>query len=470
MTIHVRRQIWVLLAVQAVLPFSFEIIFPFVNQFLLEIGVVDNPADVGFYSGFVESAFAVTQLLTVFPATWAADHYGRKPVLVLSTLGVAVSMATFGLSTRYWMLIASRLIAGGLGGSGTALRVMVSEVSDKNTEVKHFTWVTMAYRTGQIIGQPIGGILSHPERQWPSIFGARFWYTYPYALPCFVAAGYALICAVLAQLVLKETMASSRGTVDTKHSPPGEHDPLLQENSSAAAKKTKSPSALSVLSLPLASLLFSNATMVLLTEIFFATYPLICATPIELGGLGLSEVQIGIHMSIRSLLHIFIMLPYRPLQSKLGTMAMYRLSLVAWLPTILIFPFLHILARQGLEDGVVWYATLLVLFTIWAATGWSWASIFVLSSAYSPNPESVATVQALLSASVIAPQTLAPALGTSTFAFAIQHKNLFNGNLFWVGTFLLASAAVLHCFTLHESKHDWRAQRGDSADNPTETA
>jgi len=30
----------------------------------MEIGVTDKPKDVGFYSGFVESIFAVVQLLT----------------------------------------------------------------------------------------------------------------------------------------------------------------------------------------------------------------------------------------------------------------------------------------------------------------------------------------------------------------------------------------------------------------------
>jgi hypothetical protein len=33
------------------------------RQFLLEIGVVKDPADVGFYSGIVESIYAVSSLL-----------------------------------------------------------------------------------------------------------------------------------------------------------------------------------------------------------------------------------------------------------------------------------------------------------------------------------------------------------------------------------------------------------------------
>ena len=48
----------VLLLLTAVQPMAFEIIFPFVNQMIVEIGVVDDPEQVGFYSGFIESIFS----------------------------------------------------------------------------------------------------------------------------------------------------------------------------------------------------------------------------------------------------------------------------------------------------------------------------------------------------------------------------------------------------------------------------
>src|SRR5258707_9684369 len=100
----------------------------------MEIGVTDKPEDVGFYSGLMESAFAVVQLFTsrsdlgfsmqpfntfsVMPASAISDRWGRKPVLLFGTAGVAVAMASFGLSTKYWMMIVTRCIGGGIGGVG----------------------------------------------------------------------------------------------------------------------------------------------------------------------------------------------------------------------------------------------------------------------------------------------------------------------------------------------------------------
>lgn len=104
----------------------------------MEIGVTDDPENVGFYSGLVESIFAVVQLFTsmpnssipmqpligpiffsVMPASAISDTWGRKPVLLFGTTGVAIAMALFGMSTRYWMMLVTRCIGGGIGGAST---------------------------------------------------------------------------------------------------------------------------------------------------------------------------------------------------------------------------------------------------------------------------------------------------------------------------------------------------------------
>ncbi|KAG8820648.1 hypothetical protein FRC19_008708 [Serendipita sp. 401] len=70
----------------------------------------------------------------------------------------------------------------------------------------------------------------------------------------------------------------------------------------------------------------------------------------------------------------------------------------------------------------------------------------------------MATVQALVSSCVIIPQAIGPALGTSTFAFAIQHREILRGNFFWVSMLVLSVIAVLHSLTLRESSHDRREE------------
>jgi nitrate/nitrite transporter NarK len=116
--------------------------------------------------------------------------------------------------------------------------------------------------------------------------------------------------------------------------------------------------------------------MVLITEVYFAAYPLFAFTPVKLGGLGLSEAQIGFHMSMRSLLTLITMLPFSTLSNRFGKLNVYRCSLFAWIPTILLFSFLNRIARAGGEGGVLWYVVLFTAWTTWSASGWGWSKLF----------------------------------------------------------------------------------------------
>jgi MFS family permease len=325
--------------------------------------------------------------------TWASDYYGRKPVVITGAVGIAISLSAFGMSVNYAMMIVSRIIGGVVGGSDAAMRVMASEMVDKDSEAKIFAWIMMSYRTGQILGQPVGGVLAHPERMFPKLFGGAFWRAHPYALPCFVGAAYAAFFALVGALVLRETLpALRRREKEPKipsmpSTPPSETTPLLAESRTANSStstlveippetdkddKPSSPSIRSVLSWPLVSFLISNAMMVLLTECIFAIYPLFAFTPVQLGGLGLDSAQIGLHMSLRAVLHIVTMIPYDWMQKKWGMLNIYRVSLIAWFPTLMFFPILNWMARRGMEGTYSWYAVLLTLWVIWSITGWSW--------------------------------------------------------------------------------------------------
>lgn len=65
----------------------------------------------------------------------------------------------------------------------------------------------MAYRIGQILGLPMGGLLTHPEHKF-SLFQTRFWMENPFALPCFVSAALTIVGVVLAYFLLDEVSLS----------------------------------------------------------------------------------------------------------------------------------------------------------------------------------------------------------------------------------------------------------------------
>ena len=63
------------------------------------------------------------------------------------------------------------------------------------------------------MGQPIGGFLVHPERHWPKLFAGAFWAKYPFSLPCFVGAGFALSAVAYAAIVLEEVRVFPLATI-----------------------------------------------------------------------------------------------------------------------------------------------------------------------------------------------------------------------------------------------------------------
>lgn len=81
---------------------------------------------------------------------------------------------------------------------------MIGELTDRSNQNVAFTRLTISYRLGQIVGLPLGGFLSHPERHAPFLFGGAFWRAYPFVLPCFVGAFFAGGAVLLGYIYLDE--------------------------------------------------------------------------------------------------------------------------------------------------------------------------------------------------------------------------------------------------------------------------
>ncbi|GJJ15228.1 hypothetical protein Clacol_009504 [Clathrus columnatus] len=219
------RALGVIMLLRAATPFAFHIIFPFVNQMILEVGIVDDPEEVGFYSGLVESTFAFLSLVTVMPASYLADIVGRKPIILWGTFAMGISTASFGMSKSLLAMILTRCIGGAAGSVWVATKTVIGEYTDSTNQVKAFQYMTIAYRSSQMLALPLGGFLVHPERRFSlSLFQSRFWIENPFALPCFFAAATATIStlrskrkkAVGIQQEGTETDVNTSGSVSLK--------------------------------------------------------------------------------------------------------------------------------------------------------------------------------------------------------------------------------------------------------------
>lgn len=70
--------------------------------FMVErFGIAHRKADIGFYLGLLTTAFLASQSLTSPFWGWTSDRIGRKPVVLIGTLGTLLGFLLFGLSETY---------------------------------------------------------------------------------------------------------------------------------------------------------------------------------------------------------------------------------------------------------------------------------------------------------------------------------------------------------------------------------
>lgn len=87
-----------------------------------------NDHDASFYSGLLVSGYAVAETITAMGWGVLSDKYGRKPVVLVGLVGVAISCLILGFAQNFWVAFAARFIGGALNGNVSVMQTMVAEI------------------------------------------------------------------------------------------------------------------------------------------------------------------------------------------------------------------------------------------------------------------------------------------------------------------------------------------------------
>lgn len=119
----------------------------------------------GFVIGLIIAAYSAMQF--VFAPIWGrlSDRMGRRPVLLVSTAGAALSYVLFALSsgivnhtTALWLLLISRAFAGMCGGNITVAQAYIADITPPEDRSRKMGLIGMAFGLGFILGPAIGGV------------------------------------------------------------------------------------------------------------------------------------------------------------------------------------------------------------------------------------------------------------------------------------------------------------------------
>ncbi|QXV67178.1 MFS transporter [Mucilaginibacter sp. 21P] len=179
----VNKMIWVLVLIAVINSMGFGIIIPLLYPYGKKFGVTEHTI------GLLTAAFSMAQFVATPILGSLSDKWGRKPILIISLIGTAISFVLFGLVNSVLMLFAARILDGLTGGNISVAQAMISDISSPKARAKNFGILSSAFGFGFVIGPAVGGLLSK--------FGMH--------VPFFFAAGIAVLGVVLSFIFLKET-------------------------------------------------------------------------------------------------------------------------------------------------------------------------------------------------------------------------------------------------------------------------
>ena len=154
-----RRTLWSMVAVQFIMSMAVTVMSPIVPLFLPQIGV-SAPGTIELWAGVLNAAnFLLSALLA---PVWGnlADRYGRKPMVLRASAGIAVVSALMAMVTGPWQLLALTLMMGVAGGfSSSAVALVAGQVPERRLGYA-LGWLSTAQMVGGLMGPVAGGALA----------------------------------------------------------------------------------------------------------------------------------------------------------------------------------------------------------------------------------------------------------------------------------------------------------------------
>jgi MFS transporter, DHA1 family, tetracycline resistance protein len=157
--------------------------------------------------GFMHSNTAsASRIIGIFGTAWAfmqfifspimgslSDRFGRRPVILISNIGLGLNYILMALAPGIGLLFIARIISGITSASMTTAQAYIADVSPPENRAANFGLMSVAFGLGFVLGPAFGGMLGQINPRLP------FW----------VAAGLSLNNACYGYFILPESLGAS---------------------------------------------------------------------------------------------------------------------------------------------------------------------------------------------------------------------------------------------------------------------
>jgi len=132
------------------------LVFPILPRLLEE---VTHRADTSLWIGIMVALYALMQFLFAPLLGALSDHYGRRPILLISLAGATINYAIMACAPQLWMLLLGRAIAGLTSANVSVAMAYLTDISAPEERTRRFGLFNAMFGAGFIIGPVLGGVL-----------------------------------------------------------------------------------------------------------------------------------------------------------------------------------------------------------------------------------------------------------------------------------------------------------------------
>ena len=193
---------------------AFGVIIP-VLPHLVQQFVGGDTSVAAYWTGVFAFAFSLVQFFSAPIQGALSDRYGRRPVILVSCLGLGLDFIFMALAPNLAWLFVGRIISAATSASFTTANAYIADVTAPEQRAKSFGMIGAAFGLGFIVGPLVGGVLGDIDHRLP------FWF----------AAGLALLNFCYGLFVLPESLPEEKRTpaFDWTHAKPMGGVKMLRE-------------------------------------------------------------------------------------------------------------------------------------------------------------------------------------------------------------------------------------------------
>lgn len=176
-------------------------VLPFLPLFIQTLGNFSK-AELNIYTSL---AFASTFLVSaIVSPIWGrlADRYGRKPMLVRASLGMAIIMFLMSFVNAAWQVVALRFILGGFNGYIANANALIANQTPPKQMGHALGIIATGFTSGSLIGPLFGGAVA-------SLFGYRISFV--------ITALFLGLVALLTIFMIDEDKPTQNNTIATEN-------------------------------------------------------------------------------------------------------------------------------------------------------------------------------------------------------------------------------------------------------------